>query len=426
MNRFVPLILLLLALPAWASDPVLSLSGDYRYANHLSQKNITIPFSPVVPVVEGFHINRAQFKTFDRLKLAYLLPDGSRVRETYEGRLWEISQKRPNPQKQDKATRNSARQALLSTYKTALSEAGATLYQSRTQSGSRVIFNLGTVWGVFTAYPAGLDLKAVDVGAFVQTLFIDPETLLAELESHGEVRLDGLYFDTGKASLKPDSRPALLAATALLQKYPDLVLAVEGHTDSVGKDSDNQRLSEQRAAAVKTALVSEGIDQARLQSRGFGEQSPVASNDSAQGRTANRRVMLKKVSGSTKRAMISIDFMKPVPGFTRQITRGLENESLRLRINQQGLRDSRQISGIEMRAEYRTVDKMDRRFSALEILNNYEAVLTAFGARIVGKDFPAARNIYFNIEDRGDGQSIYGVVKAYDSGSYTIRFLLSE
>ncbi len=426
MNRLILLVLLLLVLPAQASDPVLSLSGDYRYASHLSQKNIMIPFSPVVPVIDGFHINRAQFKTFDRLKLAYLRHDGSRVREQYEGRLWEISQKRPSPDKQDKAARNEARRALLESYKAALTEAGATLYKSRTQSGTRVIFNLNTIWGVFTAYPAGLDLKAVDVGAFEQTLFIDPETLLAELETKGEVRLDGVYFDTGKASLKPDSRPALLAATALLQKYPSLVLAVQGHTDNVGKEADNAVLSEQRAAAVKAALVTEGVAPNRLQSQGFGEQSPVASNDTVQGRTANRRVMLKKISGSTERAMISIDFMKPVPGFTRKITRGLENESLRLRINQQGQRDSQEVNGTEMRAEYRTVDRMDRRFSALEILNNYEAVLTAFGARIVGKDFPATRNIYFSIADRGDGQSIYGVVKAYDSGSYTIRFLMPK
>ncbi|MEQ9350356.1 MAG: OmpA family protein, partial [Alphaproteobacteria bacterium] len=105
--------------------------------------------------------------------------------------------------------------------------------------------------------------------------------------------VDGIFFDTGSAALRPESGDALAAVAQLLADRPSLALHVVGHTDSVGEFDDNLDLSRRRAAAVVAALV-EGfaIDPARLTANGVGALAPVASNRSPAGRALNRRVEL--------------------------------------------------------------------------------------------------------------------------------------
>lgn len=82
----------------------------------------------------------------------------------------------------------------------------------------------------------------------------------------------------------------------MLKAHADLRIRIEGHTDNVGNPDFNQKLSERRAAAVKTFLEKEyGIDGSRLEAQGFGDTRPVASNDTPEGRQANRRVELVKL-----------------------------------------------------------------------------------------------------------------------------------
>ena len=78
-----------------------------------------------------------------------------------------------------------------------------------------------------------------------------------------------------------------------MKENTDLKLAIDGHTDDVGNDAFNQKLSENRAAAVKAYLVKKGVDESRLESVGHGETEPVADNKTAAGRQKNRRVELK-------------------------------------------------------------------------------------------------------------------------------------
>lgn len=121
----------------------------------------------------------------------------------------------------------------------------------------------------------------------------DASSLAADLDQAGSVRLDGIYFDTGRASLQPESDAALAQVAELLRQRPDLRLLVVGHTDSVGSDADNLALSRQRAAAVVAALTGRfGIEAERLDSRGMGSGEPAASNDTEEGRALNRRVEL--------------------------------------------------------------------------------------------------------------------------------------
>jgi outer membrane protein OmpA-like peptidoglycan-associated protein len=115
-----------------------------------------------------------------------------------------------------------------------------------------------------------------------------------ELAKTGRLVLQGILFDTGKDTIRSESIPTLLAVTKMLTEHADLKLGVEGHTDNQGKADANLALSDKRATAVKTWLVAHKIDGARLEPKGFGQTKPVATNDTAEGRQANRRVEVVK------------------------------------------------------------------------------------------------------------------------------------
>ena len=102
--------------------------------------------------------------------------------------------------------------------------------------------------------------------------------------------MSDVLFDTGRYTLKPGAREKLAKISGIVLAHPGLKLEVEGHTDSVGGDDYNQKLSEQRAAAVRDFLVSEGVSSNLVTAKGFGKAQPVASNDTAAGRQRNRRV----------------------------------------------------------------------------------------------------------------------------------------
>jgi outer membrane protein OmpA-like peptidoglycan-associated protein len=106
------------------------------------------------------------------------------------------------------------------------------------------------------------------------------------------VNLSDVLFDTGKYTLRPMAREKLAKISGIVLAYPDLRLAIEGNTDSVGSDAMNQELSEKRASSVMDYLAQQSIPQASMTSQGFGKTQPVASNDTAEGRQQNRRVEL--------------------------------------------------------------------------------------------------------------------------------------
>lgn len=115
-----------------------------------------------------------------------------------------------------------------------------------------------------------------------------------DLAKSGRSRIYGINFDSDSDHIKDESKPTLDKIVAMLKTKPDWKLTIEGHTDSTATTAYNQSLSERRAAAVKAYLVSAGIDSARLTSAGFGATRPVATNDTALGRSQNRRVELTK------------------------------------------------------------------------------------------------------------------------------------
>ncbi len=127
-----------------------------------------------------------------------------------------------------------------------------------------------------------------------QEVTADASSLKDEIEKTGHVAVYGIHFDTGKATIQPDSDETLRQVVTLLQANPDLKLRIEGHTDAQGNAAANQTLSEKRAQAIVAWLVNHGIDAGRLKTQGFGQGKPVADNSTEDGRAKNRRVELVK------------------------------------------------------------------------------------------------------------------------------------
>ena len=130
------------------------------------------------------------------------------------------------------------------------------------------------------------------------------------------VNMSDVLFDTGKHTLRPLAREKLARISGIVLAYPELKLAIEGNTDSVGGDVYNQGLSERRAEAVRSYLAEQGIPQSSMTAAGLGETQPIASNATAKGRQQNRRVELI-VSGEVIGAKIGSLRPRPATSQTR-------------------------------------------------------------------------------------------------------------
>jgi outer membrane protein OmpA-like peptidoglycan-associated protein len=185
--------------------------------------------------------------------------------------------------------------AVLRNYESAAQRAGWTLVKdnetdavwSRKKNGkeqwAQLDYNGGGGYHLVFGEPAALEQSVTTA-----------DDMLSALNSEGHVALQ-INFDTGKATIKPDSQAIVDQIVALLKDNKDLKLSVEGHTDNVGDAKANKALSEARAKAVVAALTQKGIAASRLKAVGFGQEKPVADNSTDEGRAKNRRVELVKM-----------------------------------------------------------------------------------------------------------------------------------
>jgi OOP family OmpA-OmpF porin len=144
------------------------------------------------------------------------------------------------------------------------------------------------------AFNDGRDYTVVVVekGAMKQDVVANAAALSASIVATGKAAVYGIYFDTAKSVVKPESTPALEEITKLLKQNGSLTLYVVGHTDTAGLLDFNLKLSADRAAAVVKALVDRGIVASRLKGAGVGPYCPETSNRSEEGKARNRRVEL--------------------------------------------------------------------------------------------------------------------------------------
>ncbi|MEO5624375.1 MAG: OmpA family protein [Dokdonella sp.] len=180
--------------------------------------------------------------------------------------------------------------AFVNAYHEGLSKAGWTILSQNHGSDATLTAHYAAhgrdLWAYLHMGGEEYSIKVADVGA--------DSDLARELAKDCHVALYGVLFDFNKATLKAESDSVLQRVLVFLQKDPTLKLEVQGHTDNVGGDDYNQKLSDARASAVVTWLVQHGVAANRLSFKGYGKTMPVVSNDTDEGRARNRRVELAK------------------------------------------------------------------------------------------------------------------------------------
>ena len=105
--------------------------------------------------------------------------------------------------------------------------------------------------------------------------------------------MDDVLFDFDKSNVKPEAGAILDRLVAFMNENKDKKVSLAGHTDSIGTEAYNLRLSERRVNSVKDYVVKKGVDSSRISGQGFGESKPIADNKTAEGRSKNRRVEIK-------------------------------------------------------------------------------------------------------------------------------------
>ena len=173
---------------------------------------------------------------------------------------------------------------------------GQILWDDVRRATIKIVKNGQETWAFLEAFNdgRGYDLHIVERQQMKQDVVADAGALQSGLKESGHAEVPGIYFDFGKAEIKPESEAALDEVVKLLQGSAAWKVWVVGHTDNVGTAESNLTLSGARSAAVVKALTQKGIDAKRMAPHGAGPFAPVASNESDEGRARNRRVELVK------------------------------------------------------------------------------------------------------------------------------------
>lgn len=162
---------------------------------------------------------------------------------------------------------------------------------STIDNGYKIVLPAGSAYGFranaenFVSVSENIDLK--DLEAFAEK---EVNLYLVPIEKGQKVRLNNIFFDFDKATLKAESYPELDRLVDIMNKNQDIKIEIAGHTDNKGSDDYNLNLSRSRAEAVMKYVTDKGIDQSRISSKGYGESNPIADNETEEGRQLNRRV----------------------------------------------------------------------------------------------------------------------------------------
>lgn len=240
---------------------------------------------PLFTRMPGYYISDYNVKEFDKFTSSYL----SGQDENWEGKVTRLAY----------YIKTGAKQAsmlqIARNYENAVKEIGGKILvnEGRVIEG-KIEKDGGVTYAHVEAFNDGrnYDVIVVETGAMKQDVVADAAALSASIAATGKVAVYGIYFDTGKSVVKPESTPALEEIVKLMKQNGSLTLYVVGHTDNVGALDYNLKLSADRADAVVKALIGRGIVASRLKGAGVGPYCPVASNRTEEGKAKNRRVEL--------------------------------------------------------------------------------------------------------------------------------------
>jgi len=157
----------------------------------------------------------------------------------------------------------------------------------------KVVKGGGELWLEVAPFNDGNDYYLTVVVKQAMKQDVTANDMFEALNRDGHIALY-INFDTGKSTVKPESKPIIDQIVQMLKSNPELKISVEGHTDSVGSPKSNKTLSDDRAKAVVKEIVAQGIEASRLSAVGHGQERPIADNQTEEGRAKNRRVELVK------------------------------------------------------------------------------------------------------------------------------------
>jgi OmpA-OmpF porin, OOP family len=240
---------------------------------------------PLFSRMPGYYISAYEAKDFDVYTSAYL--NGKDAQ--WEGARTKVSYSRITGSKEASMVQ------IARNYQNAIKKVGGqVLYNDDRIIVARMTKSGAVTWVEIAAYNDGRDYEIVVVEPkpMEQEVVADASALSQSIAASGKAVIYGIYFDTGKSVLKPESEPTLVQIVKLLQQEPKLQLYVVGHTDNDGSLDSNLKLSSDRAAAVVKALAGKGISATRMASAGVASYCPAASNRTDDGKAKNRRVEL--------------------------------------------------------------------------------------------------------------------------------------
>jgi OOP family OmpA-OmpF porin len=268
----------------WITAVVLLISSGLAGAADLGKKGCAD--HPLFPTrMPGYYIVDCEMKDFD----AFNLETGKREKVRVEGRRTKLTYRVEDRSKEPSGL------AVVRNYENAIkSVQGTVLYidGNRIVNG-KIVKDGNEFWAQAEKGNGQIWLTVVEKTGMAQVIVANADAIGNDIKSTGHAAVYGIYFDTGKSEVKPESQAALQEVAKLLSSDPGLKLLVVGHTDSVGQIEANMKLSQARAEAVVQALTKNyGVAAIRLKAQGAGPIAPVATNRTEEGRAKNRRVEL--------------------------------------------------------------------------------------------------------------------------------------
>lgn len=246
---------------------------------------------PFIRPIPGFSLEGSEFEDYGAFEFKVMHSDGSIEKARVAGKHWELIYE------YHQGDREYSRLEIVENYRREALEKGGKIL-----SGDDVVLDFtvplpegGTAWAHLHTWRNYFELTIVDQEAFEKQLTFTARQMKERLDAEGRVAVYGIHFDFDKADLKVGSEKSLTEMVKLMKANPGLRVEIQGHTDSVGDRTYNQKLSERRTKTVKAYLVLFGIEASRMTVRGFGPDRPVAENDTEEGRALNRRVELKQI-----------------------------------------------------------------------------------------------------------------------------------
>jgi outer membrane protein OmpA-like peptidoglycan-associated protein len=243
----------------------------------------------VLTRMTGCRITRCRTAAYDLFEMPVYKPGTKTVaKKEVEGELEHVEYACPAGTAPIEIGRNA---------ENAMRQAGFTIHRAERYFTTRfyVTGQKGAQWVYVAADGVNYQVNAVKTKEMEQAMKAGAEGWAEQINQTGRVSIYGINFDTGKATIRPDSEKVLAELVSLLQKQPEWSLVVAGHTDNVGTDAVNLPLSRQRAESVIAWLGVKGIDKSRLVPAGFGSKRPLADNATDEGKAKNRRVDLVKI-----------------------------------------------------------------------------------------------------------------------------------